>query len=75
MEQILLEENLQRAYRQVVKNKGAEGVDGMVYTELKAHLEQNGELIKEHLRTRKYKPQPVRRVEIPKPDSIRRRQL
>ena len=68
MEQILLEENLQRAYRQVVKNKGAEGVDGMEYTELKAHLEQNGELIKEQLRTRKYKPQPVRRVEIPKPD-------
>ena len=68
MEQILSEENLQRAYRQVVKNKGAEGVDGMEYTELKAHLEQNGKLIKEQLRTRKYKPQPVRRVEIPKPD-------
>ena len=68
MEQILSEENLQRAYRQVVKNKGAEGVDGMEYTELKAHLEQNGELIKEQLRTRKYKPQPVRRVEIPKAD-------
>ena len=68
MEQILSEENLQRAYRQVVKNKGAEGVDGMEYTELKIHLEQNGEHIKEQLRTRKYKPQPVRRVEIPKPD-------
>ena len=68
MEQILSEENLQRAYRQVVKNKGAEGVDGMEYTELKIHLEQNGELIKEQLRMRKYKPQPVRRVEIPKPD-------
>ena len=68
MEQILSEENLLKAYRQVVKNKGAEGVDGMEYTELKAHLEQNGELIKEQLRTRKYKPQPVRRVEIPKPD-------
>ena len=68
MEQILSEENLQRAYRQVVKNKGAEGVDGMEYTELKTHLEQNGELIKEQLRMRKYKPQPVRRVEIPKPD-------
>ena len=68
MEQILSEENLLKAYRQVVKNKGAEGVDGMEYTELKEHLEQNGELIKEQLRTRKYKPQPVRRVEIPKPD-------
>ena len=68
MEQILTEENLLKAYRQVVKNKGAEGVDGMEYTELKTHLERNGELIKEQLRTRKYKPQPVRRVEIPKPD-------
>ena len=68
MEQILSNENLNRAYLQVVRNKGAEGVDGMKYTELKEHLEKNGEIIKEQLRTRKYKPQPVRRVEIPKPD-------
>ena len=68
MEQILSRENLNRAYLQVVRNKGAEGVDGMKYTELKEHLEKNGEIIKEQLRTRKYKPQPVRRVEIPKPD-------
>ena len=68
MEQILSKENLNRAYLQVVRNKGAEGVDGMKYTELKEHLEKNGENIKEQLRTRKYKPQPVRRVEIPKPD-------
>ena len=68
MEQILSNENLNRAYLQVVRNKGAEGVDGMKYTELKEHLVKNGEIIKEQLRTRKYKPQPVRRVEIPKPD-------
>ena len=68
MEQILSNENLNRAYLQVVRNKGAEGVDGMKYTELKEHLAKNGENIKEQLRTRKYKPQPVRRVEIPKPD-------
>ena len=68
MEQILSNDNLNRAYLQVVRNKGAEGVDGMKYTELKEHLEKNGEIIKEQLRTRKYKPQPVRRVEIPKPD-------
>ena len=47
-----------RAYLQVVRNKGAEGMDGMKYTELKEHLEKNGEIIKEQLRTRKYKPQP-----------------
>ena len=68
MEQILSSDNLNRAYLQVVRNKGAEGVDGMKYTELKEHLVKNGEIIKERLRTRKYKPQPVRRVEIPKPD-------
>ena len=68
MEQILSSDNLNRAYLQVVRNKGAEGVDGMKYTELKEHLEKNGDIIKEQLRTRKYKPQPVRRVEIPKPD-------
>ena len=68
MEQILSKENLNTAYLQVVRNKGAEGVDGMKYTELKENLEKNGEIIKEQLRTRKYKPQPVRRVEIPKPE-------
>ena len=68
MEQILSAENLNRAYLQVVRNKGAEGVDGMKYTELKEHLAKNGGIIKEQLMTRKYKPQPVRRVEIPKPD-------
>ena len=54
MEQILSAENLNRAYLQVVRNKGAEGVDGMKYTELKEHLAKNGEIIKEQLRTRKY---------------------
>ena len=68
MEQILSKDNLNTAYLQVVRNKGAEGVDGMKYTELKEHLARNGEIIKEQLRTRKYKPQPVRRVEIPKSD-------
>ena len=68
MEQILSRENLNAAYLQVVRNKGAAGVDGMEYTELKDHLAENGETIREQLRTRRYKPQPVRRVEIPKPD-------
>ena len=56
MEQILSNENLNRAYLQVVRNKGAEGVDGMKYTELKEHLVKNSEIIKEQLRTRKYVP-------------------
>ena len=68
MEQILSKENLNTAYLQVIRNKGAEGVDGMKYTELGEYLSEHGEEIKNQLRTRKYKPQPVRRVEIPKPD-------
>ena len=68
MEQILSRDNLNAAYLQVVRNKGAAGIDGMTVEELGAYLSENGENIKEQLRTRKYKPQPVRRVEIPKPD-------
>lgn len=68
MEQILNKDNLNTAYLQVVRNKGAEGVDGMMYTELKEYLEKNGEIIKEQLRSRKYTLKPIRRVEIPKPD-------
>lgn len=68
MEQILSKENLNAAYLQVVRNKGAAGVDDMTVEELGAYLSENGESIREQLRTRKYKPQPVRRVEIPKPD-------
>jgi len=62
MEQLLSKANLNTAYLQVIRNKGAEGVDGMKYTELGEYLSKHGEEIKNQLRTRKYKPQPVRRV-------------
>ena len=68
MEQILSKDNLNAAYLQVVRNKGAAGVDGMSVEELGPYLSENGENIREQMGTRKYKPQPVRRVEIPKPD-------
>ena len=68
MEQIVSKENLNAAYLQVVRNKGAAGVEGMNVEELGAYLWENGENIREQLKTRKYKPQPVRRVEIPKTD-------
>ena len=68
MEQIVSNDNLNAAYLQIVRNKGAAGVDGMTVEELGAYLAENGENIRKQLRTRKYKPQPVRRVEIPKPD-------
>ena len=66
LDDMLSKENLNRAYQQVVRNKGAEGVDGMKYTELKDYLKEHGDEIKEQIRNRKYKPSPVRRVEIPK---------
>ena len=54
MEQILSNDNLNAAYLQVVRNKGAAGVDGMTVEELGAYLSENGENIREQLRTRKY---------------------
>lgn len=69
MEQILSKDNLNAAYLQVVRNKGVAGIDGMTVEELGSYLSENGKNIREELRTRKYKPQPVRRVEIPKPES------
>ena len=54
MEQILSKDNLNAAYLQVVRNKGAAGVDGMTVEELGTYLSENGENIREQLRTRKY---------------------
>ncbi len=52
----------------VVANKGSHGVDGMEVDELLPYLKENWPTIKQQLLEGKYKPQPVRRVEIPKPD-------
>ncbi len=54
LDDMLSEENLSPAYQQVVRNKGAEGVDGMKYTELKDYLKEHGDEIKEQIRSRKY---------------------
>jgi len=68
LEQILSSENLNAAYKRVKKNKGSHGVDGMSIQELLPYLKKNGEELRQSILTGKYKPQPVRRVEIPKPD-------
>ena len=68
LEEMLSDENLNKACLQVVKNKGASGVDSMEYTQLKDYLKEHGQEIKAQIRERRYKPQPVRRVEIPKDD-------
>ena len=68
MEAILERGNMFAAYRKVVRNKGAPGIDKMTGMDLKAHLQSNWARIREELLEGKYKPQPVRQVEIPKPD-------
>ena len=68
LEEILSRESMMRAYKRVVANKGASGVDGITTDEVKQYLIENWEKIREQIRNRKYKPQPVRRVEIPKPN-------
>src|SRR5690625_5973523 len=68
LDQILDRSNLNAAYKQVKKNKGSAGVDGMTIEELGAHLAKSRDQIIEEIRQRKYKPKPVLRVEIPKPN-------
>ena len=67
MEEVVESKNLIKAYRKVVRNGGAAGVDEMTVEELKPHLQKEWPKIKEALLADEYKPQPVRRVEIPKP--------
>lgn len=66
LEKILNPNNLNKAYQQVVRNKGAGGVDGMTYDKLLPHLRAHKEELLEALRNGTYKPMPVKRVSIPK---------
>ena len=66
LEKILDDNNLFRAYKQVYKNKGTSGIDKVTVEELGFYMYQHKEEIKEQIRNLKYRPRPVRRVEIPK---------
>ena len=66
LEKVLSKDNLNKAYKQVYKNKGASGVDGVTVDELFAYIREHQQEILWQIRNRKYKPQPVRRVLIPK---------
>ena len=66
LEKILSKQNLNLAYKQVYKNKGASGVDGVTVDELFSYIKEHKEEILWKIRNRKYKPLPVRRVYIPK---------
>ncbi|MDR0621079.1 MAG: group II intron reverse transcriptase/maturase [Deltaproteobacteria bacterium] len=68
MEQILDGENLDRAYRKVKENKGAPGIDKMTVEELLPYLKRHKDEIVGKILNGSYRPKPVRRVEIPKPD-------
>ena len=67
LEKILSKDNMNLAYKKVCANKGAGGVDEVTVEELGEYIKENWESIREQIRRREYKPQPVRRVEIPKP--------
>ena len=68
IEMILSSENVIKAQFHVTSNKGGAGIDGMHVNELDEYMHNNWERIKESILARKYKPAPVRRVEIPKPN-------
>lgn len=69
---ILLEDNLRQAVETVKRNKGASGIDQMSVEALDEYFRENGQAIKEQIRHRKYQPQPVRRVYIPKANGKKR---
>ena len=66
LEKVLGRDNLNRAYKRVKANKGASGIDGMTVDEVLPWLKENGRELLESIGNGKYKPSPVRRVEIPK---------
>ena len=68
MEEVCERENCKQALKRVKANKGSPGVDGMTVDELPGYLKPNWPAIREQLLRGTYKPQPVKRVEIPKPD-------
>ena len=68
MEEVCERENCLQALKRVKSNKGSPGIDGMKVEELSGHLREHWPAIREQLLNGTYKPQPVKRVEIPKPD-------
>lgn len=68
IERVLSKDNLNEAYKQVIRNKGASGIDEMTCEEVKDYLKVNGDKLINQILNREYQPLPVRRVEIPKPN-------
>ena len=68
IERILDKDNVRIALEKVIANKGAAGIDGMKVEELRGYMNANWPGIKQSILERNYRPAPVRRVEIPKPN-------
>ena len=68
LEKILTRDNMMVAYKKVKANRGTSGIDGVTTKDVRDYLVKNWSGIREQIRKRKYKPQPVLRVEIPKPN-------
>jgi len=71
METILERNNMKRAVKRVIKNKGAPGVDGMTVRKVKKYLHRHWNVITQALLDGTYVPMPVKRKEIPKPGGVR----
>ena len=72
LEEILTKENLNKAYKKVYQNKGTAGVDGVTVDEIAEYIKENKDRITDKIRKRRYKPQPVKRVQIPKENGKKR---
>lgn len=67
IDEVLHQDNLLRAHKRVVRNGGAPGIDGITVGELMDHCRKHWPRIREEIRSGTYRPQPVLRVDIPKP--------
>lgn len=72
LEEIVSRDNMNQAFKRVKANKGSHGIDGMKVDELLQYLKENGEVILQSILDGKYRPNPVRRVEIPKENGKKR---
>jgi len=73
LEKMVGRENMNNAFKRVKSNKGAQGIDGMTVDELLQYLKDNGAPLRQSILDGKYRPNPVRRVEIPKENGKKRK--
>lgn len=72
LDKILARENMNRAYKHVTAKKSSAGIDGITVDNVSDYIKENWTRIEEEIRIRKYKPTPVKRVVIPKPNGGKR---